>query len=97
MTAKIKQVNIIPAVKRLCEARSYDEATKQKAEKELRNAIRLARCWNYSQTEYNRVQFLDAFNSMKEGDQMRAVAKHSEISRILIGWSAATRLELGIK
>ena len=59
-----------------------------------KNIIKLAKKWNNSPTEYNRIQFLDAYNRLNENDQLKAVEKGSQLSRILIGWSAETRLEL---
>lgn len=60
----------------------------------LKNVIKLAKKWNNYQTDFNRIQFLDGFNMMNERDQEKAVEKGSELSKILIGWAAATRLEL---
>ena len=62
----------------------------------MNNLIKLAKKWNNSQTEYNRVQFLDAFNALPENEQIKAIKKGSELSRILIGWCSATRLEMNI-
>lgn len=59
----------------------------------LKNVIKLAKKWNDSPTEYNRTQFLVEFNSMREVDQDKAVAKGSELSSILIGWCSEARLE----
>lgn len=67
---------------------SYDASIK------LQNVIKMAKKWNNSQTEYNRTQFLVAFNMMNERDQEKAVKKGSELSKILIGWCAATRDEI---
>lgn len=74
----------------------HEEATRRQSDLNLKIAIRLAKRWNNSKTEFNKIQFLDAFNALKEGEQVKAIAKGSEISRILIGWSSAARSEIGM-
>lgn len=59
----------------------------------MKHVIKLAKKWNNSQTEYNRTQFIGEFNAMSDEEQRAAVARGSELSKILIGWCAAVRLE----
>lgn len=42
----------------------------------------------------NRIQFLEEFNQLTQVQQLFAVKKGSYISKTLVGWSAACRLEL---
>lgn len=77
-----------------CEIEAMESDPSYEASVRLRNVIKLAEKWNNSPTEYNRTQFLHEFNMMNERDQDKAVEKGTELSKILIGWCAATRLEL---
>lgn len=77
-----------------CEIEALENDPSYEASVKLKNVIKLAKKWNNSQTEYNRTQFLYNFNMMNERDQDKAVEKGSELSKILIGWTAAARLEL---
>lgn len=56
--------------------------------------IRLAKKWNNSQTEYNRIQFLEMFNQLNIDEQAEAVQEGSDLSKILLGWSVAVRSEI---
>lgn len=56
--------------------------------------ITLAKHWNNKPTQYNQVQFLEAFNELSLDEQHKAVAEGGELSKILIGWTTATRLEI---
>lgn len=78
----------------LCEMEALENDPGYEAAIKLQEVIKLAKKWNNSQTEYNRTQFIVAFNALNDRDQDKAVAKGSELSKILIGWCAATRLEL---
>lgn len=58
------------------------------------DVIRLAKRWNNSPTEYNRTQFLEAFNQLRVEQQIVAVQKGSALSGILLGWAVECRMEL---
>jgi len=60
----------------------------------MQEVIKLAKKWNQSQTEYNRTQFINAFNQLTEIKQAEAVEKEAPLSKILVGWSTATRIEM---
>ncbi|MDK9793318.1 hypothetical protein [Vibrio sp. D431a] len=61
----------------------------------MNNLIRLAKRFANKPTEFNKVQFLDAFNELEDDNQMEAVKKGSELSSVLIGWCAEVRIEMG--
>ncbi len=56
--------------------------------------IKLAKKYSDKPTSFNEVQFLEAFNNLTESEQVEAVRKGSELSHILVGWSAAVRIEM---
>lgn len=56
--------------------------------------ITLAKRWNNKPTHYNQVQFLEAFNELDTAEQYKAVLKGGELSKILVGWTTTTRLEI---
>jgi hypothetical protein len=56
--------------------------------------ITLAKRFANKPTSFNRVQFLVEFNELSESEQFQSVQKGTELSQILVGWSAATRMEI---
>lgn len=60
----------------------------------MKNVIALAKKFANKTTNFNEVQFLDAFNALSDDEQLAMVAEGSELSSILISWCAMARMEI---